>query len=262
MRPQNPAIYLQGSYRNATNIYGDSDVDIVVELETTFNYDVSSLDADQATRQFNAYPPATYDFPTFRADVLQTLKNYYGAPRVRERDRCIKVDFGPGRIAADVVPALQHRKYQFFYTTEIQSKTDGIQFQNRAGVPIVNFPKQHISNGEAKNAPNRTGERYKATVRVFKNLRNKLVSDGRIPADTAPSYSIECLLYNADDSCFVASLQNTFANILRNLGPKEPGRFICQNGVIPLFGNSPVQWSVEKAAQFLKAAQQLWENWA
>jgi hypothetical protein len=259
---RHPAIYLQGSYRNATNIHGDSDVDIVVELETTFNRDVSSLDAEQVRFQANAYGPGTCDFQTFRAEVVQTLRNYYGAARVHERDRCIKVDFGTGRITADVVPALLHRKYQYFYTTEIQDKTDGIQFKNRAGVPIVNFPKQHISNGEAKNAANRTGERYKPTVRVFKNLRNRLIDDGTILADTAPSYSIECLLYNADDWCFAPSFQNSFTNIIANIGAKEPNQFICQNGIIPLFGNSPVQWSTQGAVQFLTAAQNLWNNWS
>lgn len=38
-------IYLQGSYRNTTNIRGDSDVDIVVELKSTFAPDTSLLSA-------------------------------------------------------------------------------------------------------------------------------------------------------------------------------------------------------------------------
>src|SRR4051812_1571226 len=36
-------IYLQGSYRNDTNIYGDSDVDVVVQLDSSFQFDVSEL---------------------------------------------------------------------------------------------------------------------------------------------------------------------------------------------------------------------------
>src|SRR5579883_1408271 len=36
-------VYLQGSYLNPTNIYGDTDVDIVVELKGTFGSATSSL---------------------------------------------------------------------------------------------------------------------------------------------------------------------------------------------------------------------------
>src|SRR3954464_8443719 len=35
--------YLQGSYRSDTNIRGESDVDVVVELESTFSHDTAQL---------------------------------------------------------------------------------------------------------------------------------------------------------------------------------------------------------------------------
>ena len=35
--------YLQGSYRNDTNIRGDSDVDLVLELNSVFKHDASVL---------------------------------------------------------------------------------------------------------------------------------------------------------------------------------------------------------------------------
>jgi tRNA nucleotidyltransferase (CCA-adding enzyme) len=43
VRGRNKAIYLQGSYKNSTNIRGDSDVDVVVQLRASFGYDVSTL---------------------------------------------------------------------------------------------------------------------------------------------------------------------------------------------------------------------------
>ena len=36
-------IYLQGSYGNSTNIRGDSDVDIIAELTSSFKYKISAL---------------------------------------------------------------------------------------------------------------------------------------------------------------------------------------------------------------------------
>jgi tRNA nucleotidyltransferase (CCA-adding enzyme) len=65
--------FLQGSYRKSTHIYGDSDVDIVVQLNSVFGRDVTRLDAEQRTAQQQAYRTATYSWADFRRDVLQTL---------------------------------------------------------------------------------------------------------------------------------------------------------------------------------------------
>ncbi len=34
-------VYLQGSYKNATNVRGDSDVDVVVQLKSTFYHNLN-----------------------------------------------------------------------------------------------------------------------------------------------------------------------------------------------------------------------------
>jgi hypothetical protein len=254
-------IYLQGSYRNATNIYADSDVDIVVELTASFNYDLSALDVSQQQIWRGSYPDANYRWQDFRADVLNTLRNYYGQGRVTDSDRCIKVSFPPGRIAADVVPALQHRKYGYFYSVASQSHVDGVQFQDRAGTTIINFPKQHIANGEAKNSTARTNGWYKPTVRIFKNIRNRLVDDGAIPRASAPSYCVECLVYNAADTCFGGTYQDTVARVVDYLWAIQVTSVMSQNGITPLFGTSRVQWSAESAQQYLAALKNLWHNW-
>ena len=41
-------VYLQGSYGNDTNIYKESDVDIVIQLNATFFQDITKLPPDQA----------------------------------------------------------------------------------------------------------------------------------------------------------------------------------------------------------------------
>jgi hypothetical protein len=257
-----PEIYLQGSYRNATNIYGDSDVDIVVEYQGTFHSDVSALDINAIQRQQNAYANATYPWEQFWADVLRTLQDYYTPARVEQADKCIKVRFGPGRIAADVVPAVQFKKYSYFVRDGLEGKQEGIFFRNRVGTGIVNFPKIHIANGEAKNGVNRTNEWYKPMVRIFKNARNRLVRDGLLVENSCPSYCVECLVYNATDDCFGASYQDSFAKIVDYLWHLPFGQFMSQNGIIPLFGASPVQWNSDAATAFLNALRNLWINWA
>ncbi|MBN1981621.1 MAG: nucleotidyltransferase, partial [Chitinivibrionales bacterium] len=64
------SIFLQGSYRNSTNIRGDSDVDLVVLLHKTFNSNLT----EEEKRILNI-EPATYTLKNFRLDVIQTLKN-------------------------------------------------------------------------------------------------------------------------------------------------------------------------------------------
>jgi hypothetical protein len=240
---------------------GDSDVDVIVELQSSFHRDVSLLDSTQQELQKNAYPPGTRNFSDFRADVLRTLRDYYTPARVQEADKCIKVSFGPGRIAADVVPALLIRKYDYFYTEAFQSHKDGIQFQNRAGVSIINFPKQHIANGEAKNADDRTNGWHKPTVRIFKNARNRLIRDNLLAEKDCPSYCLECLVYNAADDCFGRTYQETYRRVLDFLWVMPFNNFVSQNGIIPLFGTSPVQWDTDAATRVLDALRNLSANW-
>ena len=62
-------VYLQGSYKNDTNIRGDSDVDIVAQLNSTF---YSNLSEEQ--KRILGLTPASYGWSNFRSDVLQVLK--------------------------------------------------------------------------------------------------------------------------------------------------------------------------------------------
>jgi tRNA nucleotidyltransferase (CCA-adding enzyme) len=59
-------IYLQGSYKNDTNIRGDSDVDIVAELNTTFYSNLTEQE-----KQYLSLGPAVYSLNQFRAGILQ-----------------------------------------------------------------------------------------------------------------------------------------------------------------------------------------------
>jgi hypothetical protein len=252
---------LQGSYKNATNVRGDSDVDVVVEYQGTFHSDISALDFQTRQRQQVAYAAATYSWEQLRSDVFLTLQNYYGRDKVRQRDKCIKVDLGAGRIVADVVPAVQYKKYSYFLTADIEGTQDGIFFRNQVGNGIVNFPKYHIDNGEAKNSISRTNGWYKPLVRVFKNARRKLVSDNVIVKDGCSSYCVECLVYNASDNCFSGDLQASYVKVLNYLWTLPFNQFTSQNGIVPLFGSSPTQWSPDAATALLTAFRNLWLNW-
>jgi hypothetical protein len=255
-------LFLQGSYRNATNIRGDSDVDIVVVLNSVFARDVSVLDQYQQNLQSAAFPPATYRWHDFRRDVLQTLESYYGKQRVKPLQKCIQVNTGPGRITADVIPAIEFWKYDYFYGAGVEHHVEGVKFFDSAGNAIINFPKQHIENGQAKNALGRTNGWYKGTVRMFKNARNKLIDTGQIPENCAPSYCVECLIYNAPDSCFGGNYGDTYCAVVNYLWKAQLNSYMSQNGIIPLIGTLQTQWNGDSAVAYLSGLRELWNSWS
>ena len=94
---------------------------------------------------------------------------------------------------------------------------------------------------------------------MFKAARNRLVEKKVITKDDAPSYFIECLLYNVPDGLFAPKLAPTYTGILGWLKKANLEDFQCQNGQAPLFGPGREQWSVRKARAFFRAMQDLWD---
>ncbi|MCY4023147.1 MAG: nucleotidyltransferase [Anaerolineaceae bacterium] len=217
-------VYLQGSYRNHTNVRGSSDVDVVVQYDR----------------------PGYWE--AFRQDVLNDLRRSYGT--VEEGNKSIKVR--AGSFDADVIVC-----------EKLSGSVEGIRFYTHRQYPrreIKNYPKLHIRNGEIKNQ--NTDEVYKPTVRIFKNMRNWLIERGRLNAKTAPSYFVECLLYNVPDSNFINVCDCTVLNVLNWLHQNGVrGDLSCQNGQTYLYGNAPEQWSQDRASQYINALIGMWNNW-
>jgi hypothetical protein len=255
-------IYLQGSYKNDTNIRGDSDVDVVAQLNQTFQYDVSGLPEVQQQAFDKAYDNATYSWADFRRDVLQALQSYFGKAEVSEGNKSIKIKPSSGRLPADVIPCLEYRKYLTFQTIQSQNYVPGITFLTlREQRRIINFPIPHYNNGVAKNSQSQTNGWYKPTVRVFKNCRTYMEDHGTLADGIAPSYYVECLLYNAPNRHFGTSYQATLYNILKWLSEADLTNLICQNGQTTLFGTTPEQWTTQNAKTFITRLITLWNDW-
>jgi predicted nucleotidyltransferase len=245
-------VYLQGSYKNDTNIRGDSDVDIVVQLNSAFGSNLS----EDWKRHFG-FTSATYGWEEFRSDTLKALRDRYGYSEVSEGKKALKLT--TSYLPADVVVCLQYRKYPDRPRSEddfVEGMTFWVPSENRW---VINYPKLHYENGVRKNQD--TNERYKPTVRMFKNARTYLIERKVIPVDLAPSYFLECLLYNVPNDKFGSDFQSTFCNVINWLLKADFSQFVCQNEELHLFGNTPEQWSEDKARRFLQAMVKLWEDW-
>src|SRR5688572_12608967 len=66
------SIFLQGSYGNDTNVYGESDVDIVIQHDGgIFHNDAKELPGDQYEKFKSSYSDGTYTWHQFNASILQ-----------------------------------------------------------------------------------------------------------------------------------------------------------------------------------------------
>lgn len=265
-----PEVYLQGSYGNHTNIRGDSDVDIVVQLNETFKSDVVLLSDNEREEWALSVGEPWYPFADFRSDVSAALKNKFGIWAVSSGTKSLKVgpDRHRNRLGADVVPCIQYRNYFRFTAANQEEFLEGMCFETDAlwSSWIINYPKFHRIFGSEKNSSERTDGAFKRTIRVFKNARNRWNEQLLgLRSIEAPSYFIECLLYQVPDDAYFGSLQESFANSVTWLhsalrSPLAP-TMLCQNDRVPLFGPGPDQWDLGAAREFVDAMIGLWREW-
>ena len=257
-------VFLQGSYGNDTNIFAESDVDIVIRLDSTFYYDVSALTvAEQA--MFEAANPGTaaYTYSTFKDEVLAALKKSFGSDVLPGGKKAIKVAANGSRRNADVVVAAQFRRY--YSGAGILGSLAGPQYEQ--GIcfftpdgRIVNYPKQHSANVTAKHQA--TTGWYKPMVRIFKNMRGKLIEDRAIVPGSAPSYFLEGLLFNVPNDKFGKSYGDTFVAAMNWILQAQRNDLVCANREHYLVRDSIATcWPCGDCDAFINKAVKLWNNW-
>jgi hypothetical protein len=257
-------VYLQGSYINSTSIYGDMDVDVVVEATNFFYSDTKLLTQAQEAEFERQYPgSAPVTFRDFRDCVQNALEDYYGSSLVTPQNKCILVTGQSGRLDADVVPSVTFNEYRKNETVKLPTPEVGMTFWTRKEHrQVINFPKQHLEYGIAKNK--RVNYRFKPTVRVFKNLRNYCLAENLLADAVAPSYFVSCLIYNAPDNTFCPTHWDTMLAILSwlyDLKDEQWEELVCQNELYHLVYDAPDYWPLENAKAFMDAAILAWNDW-
>jgi len=252
-------VFLQGSYGNDTNIYSESDVDIVIQLKSAFQQDLSDLPESQKVLFNSSFSSATYGYSEFKRDVLAHLVAKYGSG-VKAGNKAIAIPATNNRRKADVIVALEYRRYSSFFGTANQTYVEGIKFYNSSNTEIINYPKPHSKNLTRKHQE--TGGWLKPMVRVLKNLRSRLQDKGKLSAGDAPSYYIEGLLYNIPTIEFSSSYGDCFCNAINWLSKTDKSKLLCANEQYYLLRNwSDTCWDPAKCDKFLAAAADLWSSW-
>lgn len=244
--------YLQGSYGNSTHIYGKGDIDVVVELNSSFSSNLSLLGKSSLSN-------SVYSLQQFFSDLSTYLQNYYGYEYVEAGSKTIKIKYKDGKKAVDIVACNEYRHYIDPNNSNSKYAT-GIILNNKT----INYPKIHKSNGEIKM--NDTNKMFKSYIRILKNINKKLKNDKLSSYNLVPSYFIECFLYNLPNYLFNSDLQLGFVSILnwcieKSNEPSGFNDFICQNGRQNLFGIDKTQWTIIGCESFLNQVIKLNDNW-
>ena len=237
-------VFLQGSYKNDTNLGGDSDVDVVVRLTHRLRPRVAALTGTRLQKDAS-HKGALQRWESFRDHALKAMRAGFGDAAHSGR-KTLKVPKGKIPADADLVVTLRHKQGIGFYLSDEKRW-------------VVSYPQQHHQRGAKKEKA--TGGQFKRTVRMFKAARNHLTSKRVLTKDDAPSYFIECLLYNVPDKLFKRKLAPTYVGILDWLKTAKLKDIECQNGQAILFGSGQEQWTQKKARAFARALQDMWDTW-
>lgn len=253
-------IFLQGSYGNDTNVWSESDVDVVIVLDSTFQPDVSSLSELERSAFKALHQGATYEFAEFRADVCAVLEGRYGSA-VSQGDKAIAIAANGSRRKADVIPALQYRRYSRFEGITGQEYEEGICFWTVGGDFIANYPRQHSENLTRRHQASQGW--LKPLIRIFKNLRGRCVADGLLDSGVAPSYFIEGLLFNVPTNVFGVSYANSFVEAINWIqGQADKSNLVCANEQFFLLRDiAHTCWKPSNCESFLEAMVEAWNSW-
>ncbi|EQD39236.1 hypothetical protein B1B_15465, partial [mine drainage metagenome] len=132
-------VFLQGSYGNDTNIYAESDVDIVIRTDSLYDYDTSALNP-QELQIFNAaFTAATYSYADYKGQVVQALQKSFGKNDAKPGEKAVKIKASGNRRSSDVVVASEFRRYYSGALGPLY--IPGIFFFTPAGKQISNYPK-------------------------------------------------------------------------------------------------------------------------
>ena len=234
-------IFLQGSYKNDTNLRRDSDVDVVIRLDSKLRPRVAALAGEQLERN-DSHTVAYERWRSFRRHALNAVRARFGNGVTTGR-KTLKIAKGEIQADADLVVTLSYKDGIGFYLPDERRW-------------VVSYPQRHHQIGSNKERT--TNNRFKRAVRMFKTARNHAVDEGLIGRHVAPSYFIECLLFNVPDELFSRRLESTFVDVLDWLKTAKLEDFLCQNGRVAMIGNQREQWSIAKSRAFVESMQRLW----
>ena len=249
-------VFLQGSYGNTTNVYADSDVDIVIKHDGAFFHDLTGLTPQEVARYRSIHTgKIDYGYSDFKAHAEGFIKRLYNG--VQSGNKALHIPSNLNRRNADVIICQEFRRY-YAYGEDGPKYEEGIAFMSN-GKRIDFFPKQHSANCTTKHQA--TNGNLKPMVRVFKNLRNTMIETGLVGEGIAPSYFIEGMLWNVPNDKFIGDYGDMWVACYNWLVTADETKLACANDLYWLVReNSSVCWPSAKFHTFAAALKNYWEG--
>lgn len=253
------SIFLQGSYGNDTNVWKDSDIDIIIRLNQTFYSDLSELEEGARNRFGSTYPDVKYGFYEFRTEVIDWLTKRFDSD-VKPGKKAIFIKGNSGRRDADILVCAKLRRYRKGSSGTDDQYDEGICFFLPNKMRVTNFPEQHRENCTTKHQS--TNEWFKKLVRIYKNMRNRMIEDGYLKEGVAPSYFIEGMLWNVPNNNFGISFENSFVKSLSWLENSDKTQLACANDLYWLIRESSGNcWKPSDFDAYIFAVRKYWNEW-
>ncbi|MBT9241273.1 nucleotidyltransferase [Vibrio splendidus] len=252
LKNRNIKVFTQGSYRNRVNVKQDSDVDVgVVCYDSYFpNYTDDNVKVELA----KSFVPASYEYSSFKNELEEALIAHFGRTSVSRGSKSFDIKENSYRVESDVAAFFEHRRY-----TAVNRHLSGVEMipDDLSPPSVINWPEQHYDNGVQKNTV--TNRRYKRIVRVLKTLSNEMSKNGIKSAKEAPSFLIECLVFNAPNSAFEHSqykpmVRAVLANLFNDTRSDDKCSEWGEVSELKYLFRGPQQWTRSSAHQFLSDA--------
>ncbi len=250
--------YPQGSYRNRVNVRQDSDVDVGVLCHDVFLPEYPN----GITGEMFGNVSGGYSYPEFKNELEEALVAYFGSSAVHRGNKAFDIRDNDYAIDADVAPFLEFRQYW-----NNGNFLAGVALIPDHGNRVENYPErllehwpwlpQHYENGVSKN--DATSRRFKGVVRIVKKLRNLMSERNVLEAAPVPGFLIECLVWNAPNSCFTGStwdarVQAVFAFLLSNTATDALSRDWREVNNIKYLFRPSQKWTRAQAHAFVDRA--------
>lgn len=198
-------VYATGSYRNNTNVKLASDIDVAIVLTEAVYYQLPPTGSP--TLAEIGLTDVTYGLVEFRNDVAKALEAKFGVKGVTAGEKAFNVHETSTRLDADAAVFLEYRRYTgaknpdgtWVYLPGAEMRPSG-----NPTLRVINWHRQHYAEGIARN--DATKRRFKRITRILKRLRDDMRENGTTEVKAAalpiPSFLLECLVFNAPDTCF------------------------------------------------------------
>ena len=231
-----------------------------MRLSSIYYYDKSYLKLEEKTLFEASTGAATYSLQEFKKELIAWLSrtDNFGTSVV-PGTKAVFINGSGNRRDCDVLVAAEFRRYTA-YTTTSNSYHEGICFFLPDGTRLENFPKQHLANCTAKQKV--TNNWFKPTVRVFKNMRNRMIAKGALKEGLAPSYFLEGMLSNVPADKFGSTYQETFVNCFNWVVNTDQAKLTTASGLHWLVrDNVRTSWPSANFKAYTDAASKFWTNW-